>query len=81
MNVSSCIDIIFYVIVKEVDEIYHIGRNERSEFITILQCLHVLEYKSGRRENFSRYHNFLLESENYAMKIFNLFSVIDVQGG
>ena len=60
---------------------YHIWRNKSSEFLTICQCLHVLEEKSGRRENFSREHNFLLESENPAMKIFKLFSIIEGQGG
>ena len=72
MNVSSCIDSRFYIVVKECDEIYHLGRNESSEFITILQCLHVLEKKSDRGDNFSRDHNFLLEYDNSSMKVFKL---------
>ena len=68
MNVSSRIDSRFYVVIKEGDDICHLWRNKRSEFLTLCQCLHVLEDKSGRGENFSREHNFLLESENPAMK-------------
>ena len=37
--------------------------------------------KYSRGENLSREHNFLLESENIAMKIFKLFSVFEGQGG
>ena len=33
------------------------------------------------RENLSREHNFFPESENPAMKIFKLFSIIEGQGG
>ena len=81
MNVSSCIDSRFPVVVKECDEIYHLWRNKSSEFIIICQCLHVLKEKSGRGDNFSRDHNFLLESENPAIKIFKLLSIIECQGG
>ena len=35
MIFSPCVYRIFYVVVKECDEICHIGRNERSEFVTI----------------------------------------------
>ena len=81
MNASSCIDIIFSVVVKEGDEICHLGCNKISEFIYFRQCLRVLEYKSGRGNKFSREHNLLLEYENPATKIFKLFSVIEGQGG
>ena len=81
MNVSSCIDSIFSVVVKKVDEICHIGRNKIYEFITIWQCLNVLEDKSGKGENFSREYNFLSEYKNTAIKIFKLFSIIEGQGG
>ena len=36
--------------------------------LTLCQCLHVLEKKSGRGDSFSREHNFLLESENPDIK-------------
>ena len=81
MNFSSVIDSRFAVIVKEGDEIYHLWRNKCFEFLTLCQCLHVLEKKSVRGENLSREHNFLLEYENPAMKIFKLLSVPEVQGG
>ena len=80
-NVSSCIDIRFYVVVKEFDEIFHLGCSESSYFINILKCFNLLEDKSGRGENLSRDNNFLLECENPAMKIFKLLSVLEVQGG
>ena len=70
MNVSSCIDRRFSVVVKECDEIYQIGRNEISTFIPSLQCLHVLEYKSGWRDSLYRENNLLLDSEDFAMKVF-----------
>ena len=41
-NISSCIDSIFSVVVKECDGICHLGRNEWVKFITVLQCLHVI---------------------------------------
>ena len=69
------------VVVKEGDEICHIGRNKISEFITLWQWLHVLEEKSSRGDNFSREHNLLLESDNPAMKIFKLFSNLEGQVG
>ena len=81
MNVSSCIYSRFSVFVKEGDEIFHLWCNKISEFITLFQCLHVLEKKSGRGDSFSREHNFLLESENPAMKIFKLLSILEGQGG
>ena len=80
MNVSSYIYSRFSVIVKEGDEICHIWRNKISDFITIFQCLRVLEEKSGRGDHLSRENNFLLESENPAMKIFKLFSILKGQG-
>ena len=40
-----------------------------------------MEEKSGRGEKFSIEHNLLLESDNPAMKIFKLFSIIEVQVG
>ena len=81
MNGSSLIDSRFAVLVKDGDEICHLWRNKCFEFITLCKCVHVLENKSGRRDNFSREHNFLLESENPAMKIFKLFSIPEGQGG
>ena len=81
MNVSSLIDSIFAVLFKEGDDLCRLWRNKCSEFLTIFQCLDVLEKKYGRGDNFSREHNFLLDSENPAMKIFTLFSIIEDQGG
>ena len=81
MNVSSCIDRIFSVLFKEGDEICHIWRDKSSEFLTLCKCLRVLKEKSGNGENFSREHNFLLESENPAMKIFKFLSILEDQGG
>ena len=75
MNVSSIIVSRFAVIVNEGDEICHLWRNKCLEFLTLCQCLHVLDKKSGRGDNFSTEHNFLLESENPAMKIFRLLSI------
>ena len=77
ITVYFCIDSIFFVVVKEGDEICHLWRNKISEFLTLFQCLHVLEKKSGREDNLSREHNLLLESENPAMKVFKLLSVIE----
>ena len=74
MNISSCIYSIFSVVIKECDDICYLGHNEISDFI-------VLEEKSGRRDNLSREHNFLLESENSAMKVFKLLSVLERLGG
>ena len=54
MNVSSVIDSRLSVVVKEGDEICHLWRNKSSEFLTLCQCLHVLEEKSGRGDNFSK---------------------------
>ena len=79
MNVSSLIYSRFSVVVREGDEICHLWRNKSSEFLPLCQCLHVLEGKSGRGDNFSREHNFLLESENPAMKISKLFSILEGQ--
>ena len=81
MNVYSLIDIIFAIVVKAGDEICHIWRNKRSKFLTRCQCLHLLEEKSIREYNFSIEHHFLLESENPAMIIFKLFSILEGQGG
>ena len=81
MNVSSRIYRKFSVFVKEGDETCHLWRNKRSDFLTLFQCLNVLEKKSDRGENFSREHNFFLESENPAMKVFKLFSILEGQGG
>ena len=81
MNLSSCIDSIFAVVVKEGDEIGYLWRNKISDSITLCQCLHVLEEKSGRGDNFSRVHNLFLESENPAIKIFKLFSILEGQVG
>ena len=80
MNVSFCIDIIFDVVVKEGDEICKLGRNKISEFITIRQRLNLLENKYIRGDNLSKEHNFFLESDNPAMKIFKFFSVLEGQG-
>ena len=81
MNVYSLIDSRSAFLVKEGDEICHIWRNKCFEFITLCQCFHVLEKKSGRGDNLSREHNFLLKSENPAMKIFKFFSIPEGQGG
>ena len=81
MKVYSCIYIGFYVVVKEGDEICHLWHNKSSEFLTLCQYLSVLEENSGRGDNFSGEHNFLLESENPAMEIFKLFSILEGQSG
>ena len=81
MNISLCVESLFTVIVKECDDIYNLGCNEWFEFVAIWQWLHVLEDKSYRRYSLSREDNFLLKSDNSAMKIFYLFSVIECQGG
>ena len=81
MNVSSLIDSRFAVLVKEGDEICHIWRSKCFGFLNLCQCLNVMEKKSGRGDNLSREHNFLLESENPDMKIFKLFSILEGQGG
>ena len=70
MNVSSCIDSIFSVLLKEGDEICHLLSNKSSKFLNIFQCLRVLEEKYGRGDSFVREHNLLLKSDNPAMEIF-----------
>ena len=81
MNVSSLIDSRFSVVVKEGDEICHLWSNKSSEFLTLWQCLYVMEEKSVMGDNLPSEHNFLLESENPAMKIFKLLFILEVQGG
>ena len=39
MNISPCVDSQYSVVVKECDEIYHLGRNEGFELIAILKFL------------------------------------------
>ena len=55
MNVSSLIDSRVAVVVKEGNEICHLCHNKSSEFLTICQCFHVLEEKSGRGDNHGIY--------------------------
>ena len=81
MNVSSSTAIRFAVLVREGDEIFHLWRNKRSEFLSIFFCLHVLEKNYGRGDNFSREHNLSLESDIPAMKILKLFSILEGQVG
>ena len=81
MNVLPYEDNQFSIFVKECDYIYHLGCNECLEFIDIWKPLHVLESKYCRRDSFSIEVNFLLKYENYAMKIFKLFSSLEYQGG
>ena len=81
MNVSSLIVRRFAVLVNKGNEICHLWRNKCFEFLTLFQCLHVLEKKSGREDNLSREHNLLLDFENPDMKIFKLFSIPEGQGG
>ena len=81
MNVSSLIVRRFAVLVNKGNEICHLWRNKCFDFLTICQFLHVLEEKSGRVDNLSRGNNFFLESENPAMKIFKLFSILEGRGG
>ena len=68
MDVSSCVDSIFSVLVKECDEIFHLGRDECFEFVALLICLRLLEEKSCRRYSFSREDYFMSKSDNSAMK-------------
>ena len=79
MIVLPCIYSQFYFFVNGCDDICHRERNECLEFITILQCLHVLEcnYLSGK--SFSREVNLLLKYENYAMKIFKCSTLLNVR--
>ena len=81
MNITPCVDRQFSIVFKECDEICHLDCNECFEFIAIWKCLHVPEDKSKRRNSLAIEENFLLEYDNYAMKIFKLFSVIECQGG
>ena len=81
MSVSSYLDRRFSVLVNGGDDICHIWRNKSSDFLTLCQCLHVLEEKYGRGDNFSREHNLLLESDNPDMKIFKLFYIIECYCG
>ena len=81
INVYPCVHSQISVVVKKCDDIYHFFSNECLDFIAILQCLLVLEEKYCRRYSFSREVYFLLKSDNYAMKIFNLLSVLEFQGG
>ena len=57
MNVSYCVYLIFSIVVKKCENIYHLERNECFEFITIWQRLHILEYKSCRRDSLSSENN------------------------
>ena len=77
MNIYPYVNRQFLVAVKECDDMCHLGRNECFVFINLWQWINVLEYKSCRRYTFSREYNFLLKSENYAMKIFKIFSVLE----
>ena len=81
MDTPPCVDIQFYVVVRDHDEIFHIGRNECLEIIAILKFICVTEEKYCRRYSLSREDNLSLKSDNYAMKIFNLFSVLEFQVG
>ena len=49
--------------------------------LLLFLCLRVLEEKYCRRYIFSRDSNFLLKSDNYTMKIFKLFSDLELQVG
>ena len=71
----------FSVVVKECDEIRHLWRNKCFEFISIWKSLNVMEDKSCRRYILSKKDNSLFKSDNYDMKIFDLFSVLELQGG
>ena len=51
MDIYLCVDIKFYFVVKECDDIYHLGRNEYLEFIAIKQFIHVLEEKFCMRDS------------------------------
>ena len=56
--------------------------NDLNDLILLLfLCLCVLEEKYCRRYIFSRDSNFLLKSDNYTMKIFKLFSDLELQVG
>ena len=79
MNISPFVYSHFFVVAKECDEICHIGINEFFEFAALLKCLNVMGDKSCRRYSLSREDNLLLKSDNYAMKILILFSVIEFQ--
>ena len=81
MNLPSFLDRRFYFFVKEWDDICNLGRNECFEFFSLWILLHLPEDSSCRRYSFSREDNFLLNSENYATKIFRLFFVLECQGG
>ena len=76
MNVFPFLYNQFYAVFKECDKICHLGSNGCLDFIALLQLFCVLKEKSCRRDSFSKYVNFLLNYENYDMKIFKLFSLI-----
>ena len=80
MNIPPCVDSQFYIVVKELDEICHLGWNECLEFTNIWQCLCVLEEKYCIRDSLSKEVHLLLISDNYYMKSLKLLSVLEYQG-
>ena len=79
MNIYPFVDSQFYAVVKECDEICHLGRNVWFDFFALWKFLHKLEEKSFRRYSFYREDNFLLKSDNSAMKLSKLLSFIEQQ--
>ena len=76
MNISLCVDSRFFVVVKECDLIYNLGKKISLGFIDIWPFFSVLEYKSFKIDSLSIEVNLLLKYDNYATKIFKLLSVI-----
>ena len=72
MDVPPCVDRRFSVVVKEHDDIFHIGRNKCLEIITVWKCLCIIEDKSCRRYSLSGEYHLPLKFEKSAMKISKL---------
>ena len=81
MNFSSRIDSIFSVVVKEGDDICHLGAINALSFSLFVNDFMYWKRSMVGGDNFSREHNLFLESENPDMKIFKLFTILESQGG
>ena len=80
MNVPSWVYRQLSIVAWEFDDINNLGHNYLIGFIALLKCPHIMEDKSCRGYSFSREVNLLLKYDNYALKLFNLFSILELQG-